>query len=107
MVDVLLNPINFDGAENISKTVSINFDSKELNKVKVYPTLVKDALFVELSNDSKAEIAVRDLTGRVILTQNTEGVSNTTLNLGAFANGLYILSVRSNEAIETVKIYKQ
>jgi hypothetical protein len=41
------------------------------------------------------------------LTQNTEGVSNTTLNLGALSSGLYILSVRSNSAIETVKIYKQ
>jgi hypothetical protein len=102
-----LRQVDFDGTESVSKTVSVNFDSKVQNKVKVYPTLVKDAVNVELSDDSKSEIAVRDLTGRVILTQNTEGVSNTTLNLGALSNGLYILSVRSNDALEMVKIYKQ
>jgi Secretion system C-terminal sorting domain len=102
-----LRQVDFDGTESVSKTVSVNFDSKVQNKVKIYPTLVKDAVSVELSDDSKAEIAVRDLTGRVILTQNTEGVSNTTLNLGALSSGLYILSVRSNFALETVKIYKQ
>jgi hypothetical protein len=102
-----LRQVDFDGTESVSKTVSVNFESKGQNKVKVYPTLVKDAVSVELSDDSKAEISVRDLTGRVILTQNTEGVSNTTLNLGALSSGLYILSVRSNEALETVKIYKQ
>jgi Secretion system C-terminal sorting domain len=102
-----LRQVDFDGTESVSKTVSVNFDSKVQNKVKVYPTLVLNAVNVELSDDSKAEIAVRDLTGRVILTQNTEGVSNTTLNLGALSSGLYILTVRSNEALETVKIYKQ
>jgi hypothetical protein len=102
-----LRQVDFDGTESLSKTVSVNFDSKGQNKVKVYPTLVKDAVNVELSDDSKAEIVVRDLTGRFILTQNTEGVSNTTLNLGALSSGLYILSVRSNSALETVKIYKQ
>jgi Secretion system C-terminal sorting domain len=102
-----LRQVDFDGTESISKTVSVNLDGKNQNKVKVYPTLVKDAVSVELSDESKAEISVRDLTGRVILTQNTEGVANQTLNLGTLSSGLYILSVRSNEALETVKIYKQ
>ena len=102
-----LRQVDFDGTESVSKTVSVNFDGRGQNKMKVYPTLVKDAVSVELSDESKAEISVRDLTGRVILTQNTEGVSNTTLNLGNLSSGLYIMSVRSNETLETVKIYKQ
>jgi Secretion system C-terminal sorting domain len=102
-----LRQVDFDGTESVSKTVSVNVDGKGQNKVKVYPTLIKDAITVELSDESKAEISVRDLTGRVILTQNTEGVSNQNLNLGALSSGLYILSVRSNDALETFKIYKQ
>jgi Secretion system C-terminal sorting domain len=102
-----LRQVDFDGTETVSKTLSVNFDGKGQNKVKVYPTLVKDNVNVELSTDTKSEIAVRDLTGRVIMTQNNEGVSNATLNLGALSSGLYILSVRSNEGLESVKIYKQ
>jgi Lamin Tail Domain/Secretion system C-terminal sorting domain len=101
-----LRQVDFDGTESVSKTVSVNFDGKQ-SKVKVYPTLVKDAVNVELSSELKSEISVRDLTGRTLLAQNTEGVSNQTLNLGALSSGLYILSVRSNESLETVKIYKQ
>jgi hypothetical protein len=99
--------VDFDGTESVSKTVSVNFDARGQNKFKVYPTLVKDNITVEIEGDSKSEISVSDLTGRAILTQNTEGPSAQVLNLGALPNGLYILSVRSNESFESVKIYKQ
>ncbi len=101
-----LRQVDFDGKETISKTVSINFDGKGQGKAKVYPTLVKDAVNVELSGDAKAELSVRDLTGRVILTQNTEGVANSTLNLSSLNSGMYLLSIRSNDGVETVKIQK-
>jgi uncharacterized protein affecting Mg2+/Co2+ transport len=101
-----LRQVDFDGTETISKTVSATFDGKGQNKFKVYPTLTQDLVNIELNEEGKTEIAVRDLTGRVLLTKNTEGVSNATLNLGTLANGLYIMSVRSNDAFETVKIQK-
>jgi hypothetical protein len=101
-----LRQVDFDGTETISKTVSATFDGKGQNKFKVYPTLTQDLVNIELNEEGKTEIAVRDLTGRVILTKNTEGVSNITLNMGALSSGLYIMSVRSNEAFETVKIQK-
>ena len=101
-----LRQVDFDGKETISKTVSINFDGKGQGKAKVYPTLVKDAVNIELAEDTKAEISVRDLMGRVIITQNTEGVANSTLNLSSLNSGMYLLSIRSNEGVETVKIQK-
>jgi Secretion system C-terminal sorting domain len=102
-----LRQVDFDGTESVSKTVSVDFDGKGQNKFKVYPTLVQDNLTVELNGEGKSEITVRDLTGRAILTQNTEGPSTQVLNLGGFSNGLYLLSVRSNDGFETVKIQKQ
>ena len=101
-----LRQVDFDGKETISKTVSINFDGKGQSKAKVYPTLVKDAVSIELSENTKAEISVRDLTGRVVLTQNTEGGANVSLNLSSLNSGMYLLSIRSNEGVETVKIQK-
>jgi Secretion system C-terminal sorting domain len=102
-----LRQVDFDGTESVSKTVSVNIDGKGQNKFKVYPTLVQDNLTVEINFEGKSEITVRDLTGRAILTQNTEGPSIQVLNLSGFANGLYLLSVRSNDGFETVKIQKQ
>jgi Secretion system C-terminal sorting domain len=101
-----LRQVDFDGTESVSKTVSVNFDGTAKNKMKVYPTLVQDNLTVELNGEGKSEITVRDLTGRALLTQNTEGTSTQVLNLGRFSNGLYLLSVRSNDGFETVKIQK-
>ena len=101
-----LRQVDFDGKETISKTVSINFDGKGQSKAKVYPTLVKDAVNIELAQDTKAELSVRDLTGRVVLTQNTEGGANVSLNLSSLNSGMYLLSIRSNEDVETVKIQK-
>jgi hypothetical protein len=101
-----LRQVDFDGTETVSKTVSTTFDGKGQNKFKAYPTLTQGLVNVELSEEGKSEILVRDLTGRVLLTQNTEGVSNQTLNLGALSGGLYILSVRSNDSFETIKIQK-
>ena len=101
-----LRQVDFDGKETVSKTVSINFDGKGQGKAKVYPTLVKDVVNIELAQDTKAEISVRDLTGRVVLTQNTEGATNTSLNLSNLNSGMYLLSIRTNEGVETVKIQK-
>jgi hypothetical protein len=102
-----LRQVDFDGTETLSKTVSVNFDGKGSSKIKVYPTLVQDVVNVENTEGGKAEIAVRDVAGRLILTQNTDGPTNQALNLGSLSRGLYLLSVRSNDGIETVKIYKQ
>jgi Lamin Tail Domain/Secretion system C-terminal sorting domain len=102
-----LRQVDFDGTESVSKTVSVNFDGKGRNKMKVYPTLVQDNLTVEVEGDAKSEITVRDLTGRVILTKNTEGPSAQILNMSGLSNGLYLLSVRSNDGFETIKITKQ
>jgi Secretion system C-terminal sorting domain len=102
-----LRQVDFDGTEDVSKTVSVNFDGKGGSKAKVYPTLVSNLVNIELSSDAKTALSVSDVTGRVILTQNTEGAYYQTMNLGTLSSGLYFLNIRSNEGTETVKIYKQ
>ena len=101
-----LRQTDFDGKETVSKTVSVTFDGKAA-KAKVYPTVVKDILTVELASDATTEILVRDITGRLILTKNTEGPFSTTLDLGTTANGLYFITVQSNQGLETIKVLKQ
>jgi Secretion system C-terminal sorting domain len=101
-----LRQVDFDGSESVSKTVSINFDGKGQNKVKAFPSPTHDLVNVELNGEGKSEISVRDMTGRVVLTQNTEGVTLISLNLANLSSGLYIMCVRSNEVTESIKIQK-
>ena len=101
-----LRQVDFDGKETISKTVAVNFDGK-VGKAKVYPTVVKVMLTVELASDAATDISVRDVTGRVVLSKNTEGAFSTTLDLGTAANGLYFITVQSNQGLETMKVLKQ
>jgi Secretion system C-terminal sorting domain len=101
-----LKQVDFDGATTFSKIVSIDNSGKGQSKVKVYPSITDNEINVELNDLNKAEISIRDLSGRMIFSKNTEGVTNQVLDLGSFVNGLYFLSVRTSDAIETVKIQK-
>jgi Secretion system C-terminal sorting domain len=101
-----LKQVDFDGATTFSKIVSIDNSGKGQSKVKVYPSITDSEINVELNDLNKAEISIRDLSGRILFSKNTEGVTNQILDLSSFVNGLYFLSVRTSDAIETVKIQK-
>jgi Secretion system C-terminal sorting domain len=101
-----LKQVDFDGATTLSKIISIDNSGKGHSKVKVYPSITDSEVNIELSDLNKTEIAIRDLSGRLILSKNTEGGTNQILDLSSLVNGLYFLSVRTSDAIETVKIQK-
>ena len=101
-----LRQVDLDGKETVSKTVAVNFDGK-VGKAKVYPTLVKDVLTVELTSDAATQLSVRDVTGRLVLSKNTEGVALSILDLGSLNTGVYFIIVQSNQGSETMKVFKQ
>jgi hypothetical protein len=101
-----LKQVDFDGTTTFSKIVSIDNSGRGQKKVKVYPSITDSEVNVELSDLGKTEITIRDVSGRLILSKNTEGVTNQILDLSSFINGLYFLSVRTSDTTETVKIQK-
>lgn len=69
---------------------------QESNKLdmKVFPNPTSGNIQVELGSNETNTINIVDLSGRVIFTQNTNGVY-TTVNLSSLAPGNYFLEVRT------------
>ncbi|MGZ3899329.1 MAG: T9SS type A sorting domain-containing protein [Bacteroidia bacterium] len=84
------------------------FDSKvsSLAGLAVYPNPTNGELTIELNNGAAKSIELADLTGRVIYSESTFK-DKTSLNLAAFANGVYFVKIKSAEQTEIIKVIKQ
>ncbi|PBQ30367.1 hypothetical protein CNR22_00845 [Sphingobacteriaceae bacterium] len=91
--------LNVDACTGLSK---VNATSG----IKLYPNPTAASFVVESNSTSVKTIEVVDLTGRVILT-NTNSDLNTNINISTFANGVYYVKVKSENATEVIKVVKQ
>jgi len=77
-----------------------------LGSVSIYPNPNNGEFSVELKNGLTKTIDVMDVTGRVVSTK----VSDTdlvNLNINSLSNGVYYVRVKSNNAVEVLKVVKQ
>lgn len=72
---------------------------------KVYPNPSNAEFFVELKNGSNKQIEVMDMTGKVIMKQNSSN-DKIKIDLNDFANGIYFLKIQSENSVEKVKLIK-
>lgn len=73
------------------------------DKVSVYPNPVKD--FVTIKSSDKLESAeVYSTTGQMVF--SSRNIVNNKINLSQLAKGLYILKVKTNKGLQTVKVIK-
>ncbi|NEN24299.1 hypothetical protein G3O08_12370 [Cryomorpha ignava] len=80
----------------------------------VYPTLFQNYLeikFMASANEGTAVVVIRDMSGRDIYSEQliaVEGLNQWILDLpeGKFATGAYVITLTTNAAIHTEKIFK-
>ena len=82
-----------------------NVSEANANSIKVYPTLVKDILNVDISKDTKASLFITDANGRQILNIDNAKPHNT-INLTGLTSGMYVVVVRTEDGKCTTKIIK-
>lgn len=78
-------------------------------KITLYPNPTKGQLTIEVTNlpsDTKGEIILSDLTGKLIFKQNTIQATNL-LDISSQSKGLYILKFRAGEKLAEWKVIKQ
>jgi hypothetical protein len=75
-------------------------------QLALYPNPTSGMFTVELNNGLDKTLELSDLTGRVIM-KSTSGDAAITVDLSQFSNGVYYLKVRSDNAVEVVKVVKQ
>ena len=94
-VPIQLNCSAFLGVEEINA----------FNKISIYPNPTNEILFIENSSNSIIKkITLTDITGKLVL---EEAILFSKINMQSFQNGIYILSVTSENKIYKYKIVKQ
>jgi hypothetical protein len=109
-----LKQINFDGESTNSNTVSLDFNAHKTAKnwVKIYPTIATNEVIIEGYYPSKSDInlTIFDALGRVLFTEKrfyTEGSLFEKIDVADVRSGLYFLTIKSGDAVKTLKFFKQ
>jgi hypothetical protein len=74
--------------------------------LKVYPNPNFGTFTVETGNDLKKTIELTDVTGRIVRSEITSN-DIIHMNITELANGLYQMSIRSENGIDIIKVVKQ
>ena len=76
---------------------------------KISPNPTQHSVLVELKNNNAMlqQIAIIDLTGRVVGLHNIENENQTTLNLQNFDKGIYLLKIITSEGMIIERIIKE
>lgn len=77
----------------------------EVGKLSVYPSPVRDILYVENLN-ANAEVAIMDVTGRTVATYTAASVSNG-INVKSLSEGVYVVSVKDAAGTYVSKFVKK
>lgn len=105
-----LKMISESGNIEYSNILSFNMASADVNKFKVYPTIISSSAAINFSADkaSTASFQLFDYSGRVVYHQElhlSDGNNNISIsNFGNLAAGNYIAVLRSSDKIYNQKV---
>ncbi|MEN9610015.1 MAG: hypothetical protein RLZZ628_829 [Bacteroidota bacterium] len=98
-----------DGKKSYSKIVSVLLGDKTF-KIKVYPTLVVQDVFVSTDGGSIASYQVVNMMGQIVLSAQfaSNAVNPLTVSLNDLPDATYLIQAQNTEGITTtVKVVKQ
>jgi hypothetical protein len=87
------------------KNESTGINSTKNNQLRVYPTLVKDVIYIN-SEEIIKSIHIFDLTGKEVLLMNPESSGEITVSLNELCSGIYILQCKTATDIRISKFIK-
>jgi hypothetical protein len=85
---------------------STNTTEIPANELRVFPTLVKDNIFLESDNLLEGTVNIYDISGKKIMTKSIYKTISSLLDLSFFKNGLYIFEFISKTRSSRFKITK-
>lgn len=98
------NPYNFTITGNDSSNFVLeNFSDR---KVSVYPNPTSGLVNFDFSENKVHNITITDITGKIIVIKN-DPVNNEIVDLSNYSEGIYFVSVKTDEQIITSKLVKQ
>ncbi|SRX72292.1 T9SS type A sorting domain-containing protein [Aequorivita antarctica] len=99
------------GAASMSGTITVRevlgVEENNLNKISLYPNPASSTLNLVLSkNMQSGEIAVYDILGKQIYSEEFESKDNISINIMGWNTGSYFLKVVSGENMQTERFIK-
>jgi hypothetical protein len=91
---------------SIDPCLGINSNNTRVNNVSVYPNPNNGEFTIELKNDLAKTIELMDVTGKVVLSATTND-DVIRLNINHLSNGMYHIKIKSNNAVDVLKVVKQ
>jgi hypothetical protein len=77
-----------------------------LKGLKVYPNPTGGMITIELNTSFAKDVQISDVTGRIVLSQQGTG-STFSMNLNSLSAGVYYVRVKSQDAVEVIRVVKQ
>lgn len=74
-------------------------------EVSVYPNPSVDQLHIDLESNTKGELIITDLTGKII--ESRDFISTIDLDVSGWMSGVYLLTVVSDDSMRTMHVSKQ
>lgn len=92
--------------QNVDACVGLNETASTLSGISIFPNPTAGVFTIESNTAISKTIDVMDVTGRVILT-NTLKDGKINVNISNLSNGIYYVKIKSENAVEVIKVVKQ
>ena len=79
-------------------------DENELEGINVFPNPATSQLNVTWNSTTPEMVSIRDLSGKVVYTNNSVAGSKLTITTSDFASGMYLLQVTANDKTKVTKV---
>ncbi len=101
-----------DNEYSVSIDVSGNttsiLSSKNNKQMSIYPNPAKDKVIISgLPVNENLHISISNSTGQILKRIQSDGSDETEIDLSGFRNGIYLVSIETNDNIQVTKILKQ
>lgn len=95
-------------SNNFKVEVSTGINELNSDNISVYPNPTNDILNLSFNQNTTVEqITIADLQGKVVYYSNTMKKGSTKINISDLANGLYMLTIQTNNGVNVHKVMKQ
>jgi len=100
--------IDLNGSRHSSVIKHLDFDCNNKGFIKVYPTITKGLLYVDMPKGyEQAKISMVDMNGRRVIADIPTAGLNRRLRISSVAAGVYFLRIEHNSEVEAFKIVYQ
>lgn len=92
--------VDIDGKKEFSKIVSVKM-SEARSPIKIYPSITEGSILIETALNIQ-QVWVSDASGQIVLIS-----TQSTLNLGTFPTGIYMVTVKADNSIFSETVFKK